>query len=236
MIRLDGNLYEVLDTQHVKPGKGGAYMQTDLRMLKSDRKLSKRFRASENLDVVEFDSFAKYDVLYVMGGEVYMMNPVNYDQVSVPSAFFGKEVKFLDVRVGGGGVGAGLTRGAQEGTRVSVAMIDGEPVQYAFPLTATAVVKVGGGRASVQACACARTPSRPPFPSRPSARGRGRRRGRRWVRGQGHRLGARRRRGRGRHSHLGAQVDTHAHALTRARARVVACWCVMWGGVVTGDT
>ena len=73
-ILLDGNIYTIVEFQHVKPGKGGAFVRTRLKGLENDKNIDKTFRAGETVESVRVERHP-YQFLYVDGDMYYFMHP-----------------------------------------------------------------------------------------------------------------------------------------------------------------
>ena len=84
-IELDGSAWRILDFQHVKPGKGGAFVRSKLRNLDSGAVVDKTFRAGEKFTRVHTE-VKQMQYLYDSGDEVVFMDTENYEQVSLPHA------------------------------------------------------------------------------------------------------------------------------------------------------
>ena len=85
VIDLDGDLVSVVSFQHVKPGKGPAFVRTKLKNLKSGAVLDRTFRAGEKLERVTTDTRVM-QLLYRDGDDFMLMDKETYDQISVPAA------------------------------------------------------------------------------------------------------------------------------------------------------
>jgi len=94
IIRFKNDLYSIVDFLHVKPGKGGAFVRTTLKNLKTGRVLENTFRAGEGIDIVRVER-KKYQYLYREGDFLVCMDTGNYEQINVPIHFFGNGVNFL---------------------------------------------------------------------------------------------------------------------------------------------
>ena len=78
----NNDLWEVLKTQHVKPGKGGAFNQVEMKSLNKNTKLNERFRSSDNVEraiVEEID----HSFLYEDKGDYYFINNKTFEQISL---------------------------------------------------------------------------------------------------------------------------------------------------------
>ena len=93
-IRLDGEIFQIVEFQHVKPGKGGAFVRTKLRKLKSGATLERTFRSGEKVEPV-FVEKAKMQFLYSRGEEYVLMDLDSFEQVHVNVEELGRGAKFL---------------------------------------------------------------------------------------------------------------------------------------------
>jgi len=93
-IVVDGVLYRVLDFQHVKPGKGAAFVRSKLRNLRSGSVNEKTFRAGEKVEKAQIDNL-KMQYLYASGDQHVFMNTESYDQVELSENQIEHELKFL---------------------------------------------------------------------------------------------------------------------------------------------
>lgn len=91
---LDGDVYTIIEFQHVKPGKGGAFVRTRLRKVKSGTVLEKTFRSGEKVDPA-FVEKAKMQYLYKQNNEAVLMDLDSYEQIPVPIENFGDQAKYL---------------------------------------------------------------------------------------------------------------------------------------------
>src|SRR5207253_9146834 len=82
-IQLDGSVWRILDFQHVKPGKGGAFVRSKLRNLETGAVVDKTFRAGEKFPRVRTE-VKEVQYLYDSGDEVVFMDTDTYDQFSPP--------------------------------------------------------------------------------------------------------------------------------------------------------
>ena len=90
----NNDLWEVLKTQHVKPGKGGAFNQVEMKSLNKNTKLNERFRSSDNVEraiVEEID----HSFLYEDRGDYYFINNKTFEQISLKKNSIGEKSKFL---------------------------------------------------------------------------------------------------------------------------------------------
>ena len=94
IIELNNDYWTVLKTQHVKPGKGGAFNQVELKSLTKGTKLNQRFRSSENVEKIQLEE-KKFNFLYSNDGESFFMEPKTFEQISLKSNLLGKKSKLL---------------------------------------------------------------------------------------------------------------------------------------------
>jgi len=93
-IELDGTPYSIVDFQHVKPGKGGAFVRTKLKNLLSGSTVDKTFRAGEKVGKPDINQ-SNMQFLYNDGDGYHFMNVDTYDQVQVPSEEIGSDRDLL---------------------------------------------------------------------------------------------------------------------------------------------
>jgi elongation factor P len=91
---LDGDVYTIIEFQHVKPGKGGAFVRTRLRKVRSGSVLEKTFRSGEKVEPAYVER-AKMQYLYRQGNEVILMDMDSYEQTHVEVDQFGTQAKYL---------------------------------------------------------------------------------------------------------------------------------------------
>ncbi|HWB34615.1 MAG TPA: elongation factor P [Rugosimonospora sp.] len=94
VLNLDGALWSVVEFQHVKPGKGGAFVRTTLKNVLSGKVVDKTFNAGTKVDTATVDKRAM-QYLYVDGDDYVFMDLETYEQLHVPSATVGDAAKFL---------------------------------------------------------------------------------------------------------------------------------------------
>ena len=93
-IELDGKVWRILEFQHVKPGKGGAFVRTKLRSLGAGAVVDKTFRAGEKFPRVHTE-VKSVQYLYEDGNEAHFMDPDTYDQFAVPRGELEEELSFM---------------------------------------------------------------------------------------------------------------------------------------------
>ena len=115
IIEHNDDLWEVLKTQHVKPGKGGAFNQVEMKSINKLTKLNERFRSSDNVEraiVEEID----FNFLYEDKGDFYFINNKNYEQINLKKEVLGEKSKFLT-----------------EGLEVKLGIYNDKPIQIDLP-------------------------------------------------------------------------------------------------------
>lgn len=90
----ESRLMRVVRIQHVKPGKGGAFNQVELRDIRDGTKRNERFRASDTVERVRLEEHS-YQYLYAEGDMLALMHPETYDQMQVPAELAGEAARFL---------------------------------------------------------------------------------------------------------------------------------------------
>lgn len=116
-IEVDGTIFKILEFQHVKPGKGGAFVRTKLRRASDGNVIDRTFRAGEKFREVRTEA-RKMQFLYADGTDAHMMDTQSFEQIAVP------ETAIAD----------GL-RWTPPSTEVDVLFIDGQPSDLQLPST-----------------------------------------------------------------------------------------------------
>ena len=114
-ILLDGEPYTITYFQHVKPGKGGAFVRTKVKNLKTGRNLDRRFRSGEKVEEADIED-RKMQYLYKDGESFVFMDTDSYDQMPFSSEQLGDDRKFL-----------------KENLDVSVLFWNGKPINIELP-------------------------------------------------------------------------------------------------------
>jgi elongation factor P len=117
VIEHKGRLWRAMKIQHTQPGKGGAYLQVELKDIRGGTKLNERFRASESVDRVRLDQ-RPYQFLYADGDMLTFMDNESYDQVTLHKDFVGEPVVFL-----------------QDGMTVTIESYENDPISVLLPDT-----------------------------------------------------------------------------------------------------
>ena len=88
------DLWQVLKTQHVKPGKGGAFAQIEMKSVNKNTKLNERFRSSESVEKVSLEE-TKYNFLYKDENNYFFMEPKSFEQIEIQKDIVGEKGKLL---------------------------------------------------------------------------------------------------------------------------------------------
>ena len=88
------DLWEVLKTQHVKPGKGGAFNQVEMKSVNKGTKLNERFRSSDNVEKASLDE-VNFNFLYEDEIEYYFINQKTFEQINIKKEIVGEKGSFL---------------------------------------------------------------------------------------------------------------------------------------------
>ena len=128
-IELDGAPWRIVEFQHVKPGKGGAFVRTKLKALDSGAVVDRTFRAGEKFSRVHTET-KNVQYLYDDGGDVHFMDSESFEQFSVPHADLEDALPFM-----------------QPNATVQVLVVDGKPSTVQLPMSVElAVVERGKER------------------------------------------------------------------------------------------
>ena len=117
VIEHQGKLWLAVKIQHTQPGKGGAYLQVELKNVRDGTKLNERFRASQDIERVRLDQHQQ-QFLYADGELLSFMDTQTYEQISLPRELLGEAAVFL-----------------QDGMLVTVESYQGEPINVTLPDT-----------------------------------------------------------------------------------------------------
>jgi|TARA_B110001452_G_scaffold241402_1_gene223571 elongation factor P len=88
------DLWQVLKTQHVKPGKGGAFAQVEMKSVNKNTKLNERFRSSETVEKASLEE-TKFNFLYEDENNYYFMDPKSFEQIEIKKDVVGEKGKLL---------------------------------------------------------------------------------------------------------------------------------------------
>jgi elongation factor P len=119
IIEHQGRLWRAIKIQHTQPGKGGAYLQVELKDVRDGTKLNERFRSSETVERVALDKH-DYQFLFADGDDYTLMDQETFEQITINGDLIGEPAIFL-----------------QEGMKVTVESYEGEPLSVTLPDTVT---------------------------------------------------------------------------------------------------
>ena len=94
LIEHKNDLWEVLKTQHVKPGKGGAFNQVEMKSINKNTKLNERFRSSDTVEKAVLEEI-NFNFLYEDESEYYFINKKSFEQINIKKEIVGEKGKFL---------------------------------------------------------------------------------------------------------------------------------------------
>ena len=114
-VKIDNNIYSVIDFQHVKPGKGSAFVRTKLKNLRNGTTIETTFNAGVKIETARIER-RDMQFLYEMNDICYFMNMQTYDQLEVEKSSLGDDAKFL-----------------KENIIVSIASYEGEIIGIVLP-------------------------------------------------------------------------------------------------------
>lgn len=112
-----GKLWVILKTMHTQPGKGGAYIQAEMKALLEGTKLNERFRSSERIDRVRLDEEI-YQFLFLQDDRITLMHKETFEQITLPSDILGDALPFL-----------------QDDMDLTVLFYEGKPLSVTLPET-----------------------------------------------------------------------------------------------------
>jgi elongation factor P len=122
-LEYDGGLWMAVKTQKVKPGKGGAYNQVELKNILNGTKLNQRFRSDEAVEEIYLEK-KDFQFLFANGDMLTFMDQETYDQIELSIEFVGEDqARFL-----------------QDGMKTLVQLYDGKPIGIALPQNVTLTV------------------------------------------------------------------------------------------------
>jgi elongation factor P len=94
LIEYKNDLWQVLKTQHVKPGKGGAFAQVEMKSVGKNTKLNERFRSNETVEKASVDEI-NFTFMYEDENKYFFMNPKTFEQIDVKKDIIGEKGKLL---------------------------------------------------------------------------------------------------------------------------------------------
>lgn len=123
VVILDGNLMEVVEFQHVKPGKGGAFVRTRIKNVLTGRTIDKTFRAGEKMEEARLVE-ERYQYMYSDGDLYHFMHLNTYEQTAVGNKIVGEYANWLT-----------------ENLEVGLLFHGGEPIQMRLPINVSLTIK-----------------------------------------------------------------------------------------------
>ena len=115
LLEYKNDLWQVLKTQHVKPGKGGAFAQVEMKSVNKNTKLNERFRSSENVEKASVEEIS-YNYLYEDENNYFFIEPKTFEQIEIKKNIIGEKGKLLT-----------------ESLEVSISFFDGSPISVELP-------------------------------------------------------------------------------------------------------
>ena len=122
IIEYEGGIWKVAKIQHTQPGKGGAYMQVEMKNLQDGRKTNVRFRSADTIERVRLDT-KEFQYLYEDGEMLVFMDNDTFEQIMLPSDLLGDAKAFL-----------------QDGMEVTLELWEEKPISVALPEQVEAVI------------------------------------------------------------------------------------------------
>ncbi|MDC1378632.1 elongation factor P [Pelagibacteraceae bacterium] len=122
LIEYKDDLWQVLKTQHVKPGKGGAFAQVEMKSVNKNTKLNERFRSSESIEKASLDE-TKFNYLYDDETDYHFMDPKSYEQINIKKETIGEKGKMLT-----------------ENLEVSISFYNEKPITVELPNQVTSTI------------------------------------------------------------------------------------------------
>ena len=142
IIELNGDHWTVLKTQHVKPGKGGAFNQVELKSITKGTKLNQRFRSSENVERAQLEE-KNFNFLYSDENECFFMEPKNFEQISLKKEILGEKIKLLT-----------------ENLQVTISFLEEKPLSVDLPTNIDCIVESTDGVVKGQTAASSYKPAK----------------------------------------------------------------------------
>ena len=115
LLEYKNDLWQVLKTQHVKPGKGGAFAQVEMKSVGKSTKLNERFRSSETVEKASLEE-TNYNFLYEDENNYFFMDPKSFEQTEIKKDIVGNKGKLMT-----------------ENLEVSVSFYNGSPISVELP-------------------------------------------------------------------------------------------------------
>ena len=115
ILEYEGGIWKVAKIQHTQPGKGGAFMQVEMKNLEDGRKTNIRYRSQDTVEKVRLDT-KDFQFLFADGEAYVFMDQENYEQITIAAKLLGDEAAFL-----------------QDGMPVTLEMYDERPISVQLP-------------------------------------------------------------------------------------------------------
>jgi elongation factor P len=122
ILEYEGGIWKVAKIQHTQPGKGGAYMQVEMKNLQDGRKTNVRFRSADTVERVRLDT-KDFQFLYAEGDDLVFMDNDTYEQIMLPGDLLGDARPFL-----------------QDGMQVALELWDEKPISVELPAQVEATI------------------------------------------------------------------------------------------------
>jgi elongation factor P len=142
IIEHKNDIWNVLKTQHVKPGKGGAFNQVELKSVIKGTKLNERFRSNESIEKAEVDE-KNFNFLYSDDQNSYFMDNISFEQISMKNELIGEKIKLL-----------------KENLEVTISLLDERPLSIELPKNILCVVETTDAVVKGQTAASSYKPAR----------------------------------------------------------------------------
>ena len=123
IIEHKNDIWNVLKTQHVKPGIGGAFNQVELKSVIKGTKLNERFRSNESIEKAEVDE-KNFNFLYSDDRNSYFMDNISFEQISMENELIGEKIKLL-----------------KENLEVTISLLDERPLSIELPKNILCIVE-----------------------------------------------------------------------------------------------
>ena len=124
LLEYKSDLWQVLKTQHVKPGKGGAFAQVEMKSVNKNIKINERFRSSETVEKASLDEI-NFNFLYKDENNFIFMNPNNFEQIEIKKEIIGEKGKLL-----------------KENLEVQLSFYNEQPISIELPKQVTCTVEI----------------------------------------------------------------------------------------------
>ena len=122
ILEYEKGIWKVAKIQHTQPGKGGAYMQVEMKNLEDGRKTNVRFRSADTIERVRLDT-KDFQYLYADGGQLVFMDKDTYEQINLDADLIGDAAAFL-----------------QDGMDVTLELWDEKPISVDLPSQVEATI------------------------------------------------------------------------------------------------